>query len=298
MLGSAGTGDIFSLLAVTGFVAVLFALMWKLLSASFMKIATTTPKEKKKKYISKDMKRSGIGAALLGKELARFTGSPNYMLNCGLGILLLPVFGMFMAFKGESTLSVFAYALGLGRDAALFLPVAVVCFVCTMNDMAAPSVSLEGRTLWLLQSLPVTPWQVLRSKLSMQLILTEIPVLFCTACIAFIYPFTPLELLLTVLVPMLFVLFSALFGLFLGLKMPNLNWTSEITPIKQSAPVAIAIFSGFGYTVLLCGGYMLLNGWKLGFVGYMSLLGAVTLALCGLLYFWLKKRGCKLFAGL
>ena len=149
-----------------------------------------------------------------------------------------------------------------------------------------------------MQSLPVTPWQVLRAKLSMQMILTGIPVLFCTACIAFIYPFTPLELLLTVLVPMLYVLFSALFGLFLGLKMPNLNWTSEITPIKQSVGVMIALLSGFGYTVLLCGGYMLLNGWKLGFVGYMSLFGAVTLALCGLLYFWLKKRGCKLFAEL
>ena len=170
--------------------------------------------------------------------------------------------------------------------------------LASMNDMAAPSVSLEGKSLWLMQSLPVTPWQVLRGKLGMQMILTGIPVLFCTACIAFIYPFTPLELLLTVLVPMLYVLFSALFGLFLGLKMPNLNWTSEITPIKQSVGVMIALLSGFGYTVLLCGGYMLLNGWKLGFVGYMSLFGAVTLALCALLYLWLKKRGCKLFAAL
>ena len=89
---------------------------------------------------------------------------------------------------------------------------------------------------------------------------------------------------------------NGIFGLFLGLKMPNLNWTSEITPIKQSAGVMIALFSGFGYTVLLCAGYMLLNGWKLGFVGYMSLFGAVTLALCAVLYFWLKKRGCNLFA--
>ena len=97
---------------------------------------------------------------------------------------------------------------------------------------------------------------------------------------------------------MLYVLFSALFGLFLGLKMPNLNWTSEITPIKQSVSVMIALLSGFGYTVLLCGGYMLLKGWKLGFVGYMSLSGAVTLALGALLYLWHKKRGCKLFAAL
>ena len=41
--------------------------------------------------------------------------------------------------------------------------------------MAAPSVSLEGKSLWLLQSLPVTPWQVLRAKLSVQLLLTSAP---------------------------------------------------------------------------------------------------------------------------
>ena len=170
--------------------------------------------------------------------------------------------------------------------------------LASMNDMAAPSVSLEGKSLWLMQSLPITPWQVLRAKLSVQLILTGIPVLFCTVCLAFIYPYTPLELLLTVLVPMLYALLSALFGLFLGLKMPNLNWTNEITPIKQSACVTIALFSGFGYTALMCAGFMLLNGWRLGFVGYMSIFGAVTLALCALLYLWIKKRGSSLFAQL
>ena len=149
-----------------------------------------------------------------------------------------------------------------------------------------------------MQSLPVTPWQVLRAKLCMQLLLTGIPALFCMVCIAFIYPYTLLELLSAVLVPISYVLLSALFGLFLGLKMPNLNWTSEITPIKQSACVTIALFSGFGYTALLCAGFMLMNGWKLGFVGYMSGFGTVTLALCAVLYFWLKKRGSNLFEAL
>ena len=100
------------------------------------------------------------------------------------------------------------------------------------------------------------------------------------------------------LVPASFVLFSALFGLFLGVKMPNLNWKSEITPIKQSACVTFALFGGFAYTALLCVGYMLMNGWKLGFAGYMIGFGAVTLALCAVLYLWLKKRGCRLLASL
>ena len=220
------------------------------------------------------------------------------MLNCGIGILLLPICGVMLLWQGSAVISVLNEIFGERAGCTPVLLCTAVCMLASMNDMAAPSVSLEGKSLWLMQSLPVTPWQVLRGKLGMQMILTGIPVLFCIACIAFIYPFTPLELLSTVLVPVLYVLFSALFGLFLGLKMPNLSWTNEITPIKQSACVVIALLSGFAYTALLCVGFMLMNGWKLGFVGYMSGFGAVTLALCAALYFWLKKKGCNLFAAL
>ena len=54
-----------------------------------------------------------------------------------------------------------------------------LCGVASMNDMTAPSVSLEGKSLWLMQSLPVTPWQVLKAKLSMQIILTAVPMALC-----------------------------------------------------------------------------------------------------------------------
>lgn len=298
LFGRVGVGDAFAMLIVSAVILALFALMWVLISRSFLKIATSSGHTAKKVYKESTMKQKGIAAALLSKEFGRFTSSPNYMLNCGLGILLLPICGVLLLWQGGAVISVLNEVFGERAGCTPVLLCAAVCMLASMNDMAAPSVSLEGKSLWLVQSLPVTPWQVLRAKLGMQLLLTGIPVLLCTVCIAFIYPYTPLELLSAVLVPMSYVLLSALFGLFLGLKMPNLNWTSEITPIKQSACVTIALFSGFGYTVLLCAGFMLMNGWKLGFVGYMSGFGAVTLALCAVLYFWLKKRGCNLFAAL
>ena len=113
--------------------------------------------------------------------------------------------------------------------------------VAAMNDMAAPSVSLEGRNLWLAQSLPILPWQALRAKLSVQLALTGIPALFCCVCLQIVCPASPVERVLLMLVPLLYVLLSALFGLFLGVKMPNLTWTNELVPIKQSASVMIAL---------------------------------------------------------
>ena len=298
LFGRVGAGDAFAMAVVSVVVLALFALMWVLISRSFLKIATSSGRTAKKVYKETAVKQKGIAAALLAKEFGRFTSSPNYMLNCGLGILLLPICGVLFLWQGGAVISVLNEVFGERAGCTPVILCAAVCMLASMNDMAAPSVSLEGKSLWIMQSLPVTPWQVLRAKLGMQLLLTGIPVLFCTICTAFIYPYTPLELLLTVLVPMSYVLLSALFGLFLGLKMPNLNWTSEITPIKQSACVTVALFSGFGYTALLCAGFMLLNGWKLGFVGYMSGFGAVTLALCTVLYFWLKKRGCNLFAAL
>lgn len=120
-----------------------------------------------------------------------------------------------------------------------------------MNDMAAPSVSLEGKNLWIVQSLPADAWKALCAKLSVQILMTGIPVLFCAVCMTIILQAEPLLVILLILLPLLYTVFSALFGLYLGLKMPNLTWTNEIAPIKQSMCVTIALFGGWGYTAVL-----------------------------------------------
>ena len=54
--------------------------------------------------------------------------------------------------------------------------------IASINDISAPSVSLEGKTLWLVQALPVSPWQVLKAKLKLHLILTLPPAAVLTGC--------------------------------------------------------------------------------------------------------------------
>ncbi|MFR5421730.1 MAG: hypothetical protein ACLTG4_07180 [Oscillospiraceae bacterium] len=50
-----------------------------------------------------------------------------------------------------------------------------------------------GARAWLAQSLPVVPWQVLRAKLDVQLVLTGVPVLFCALCMVIALPGGALE---------------------------------------------------------------------------------------------------------
>ena len=296
LCGKVGTGDWLAMLMVSAVVIALFAIVWALISRSFLKIATSSGKTEKRVYKEKATKPKSISRALLGKEFSRFLSSPLYMLNCGLGILLLPIAGAALAWKGGTIISVLNGVFGAREGCTPLILCALICVLASMNDMAVPSVSLEGKTFWLVQSLPVTPWQVLRAKLGVQLLLTGVPALVCFVCLLFIYPYSTLEILLTAFVLLAYVLFSALFGLLIGLMTANMTWTNEVTPIKQSAGVVFAMLSGFAYTILLCVGFMLLDGWKLGFTGYMSLCGGVTLALCVLLWLWLRNKGCRRLA--
>ena len=94
-----------------------------------------------------------------------------------------------------------------------------------------------------------------------------------------------------------FTVLSALLNLFLGLKMPNLHWVSETTPIKQGGAVALALLGGVVYAALLAAGFFLI-GWRIGYMAFMAAFAVVTLAGCVLLFMWIRKKGCAVFAAL
>ena len=297
LLGRVALGDGAAMAAVTAVVLVLFALIWYLIARSFLKIATSAGAAAKREYREKTARHKSVGAALLDRELAHFTANANYMLNCGLGILGLLIAAAALLWKGGEFIEVLNLVFEDSTDTVPVLLCAALCGLIGMNDMAAPSVSLEGKSLWLAQSLPVTAWQVLRAKLEMHLLLTGIPALLACMCAAIVAPVPAAQMALVTAVAVLFTVFSALLSLFLGLKMPNLHWTSEITPIKQSGAVVLALLSGMIYAVLLVGGFILW-GWHIGFMAYMGAFAGATLLGGIVLYMWHKKKGCAVFAHL
>lgn len=297
LFGKAATGDAIALISVSAVILALFAATWIIIAKSFLKIATATGKTAKKKYKEINVKQNSINTALFKKELKRFTSSPNYMLNCGFGILFLILCGGAVIIKADDLSAAVKLLSNVKPGIVPAVVCTAVCAMASMIDIAAPSVSLEGKSIWLPQSLPVTAWQVLRAKLLLQTAISIFPVTFCLVCTVAVYRYTLPELLLTFLIPFLYVILSALFGLFLGVKMPNLNWTNENTPIKQSASVAVALFGGFLYAALIIAGYFWLSKF-LGFAVYMCMFAAITVLLSVLLYRYLKNKGSAAFAAL
>ena len=85
--------------------------------------------------------------------------------------------------------------------------------------------------------------------------------------------------------------------MFMGLKMSNLSWTSEIIVIKQSGCVGFSLLFGFAYPILLGLAYFLLGN-TVGFIPFILIVTLVTAALTLLLDRWIRQTGSEIFANL
>lgn len=295
LIGRAGAGDLKILCLLALGLALLLVLVYRIMSRSFLTLAAGGRQGKKTVYRAKAAKLRSPDRALLGRELRHFLASPIYMLNCGLGSLLLLIAAVALLLKGPSLVPVLR---DLGMDGLLPLILcAAIGFLASMDMYTAPAVSLEGKALWLAQSLPVSPWQVLRSKLRFHMLLSGVPALACSLAALAVIPMEPGLWVGLLLLPQALLLFTGSAGLALNLKNPDLNWTSETAPIKQGTPVLLTMLCSVGCLLVLAGLYALLGRLLSGPLFILMAL-ALVLVLCALLLRWLKTRGARIFAAL
>lgn len=169
-----------------------------------------------------------------------------------------------------------------------------ICVIGAMNDLTAPSISLEGKSLWIAQSLPVRPQEVLHAKLRLHMLLTVIPELFCSACVCILLRPDLVTGVLCVILPPVFTLSVAAFGLVVNLKKPNLSWQTEAVAVKQSIGILIAMLGGWAIAAVLGAAYYLLYA-KLGSAAFLALAIAVLTVLSVLELKWINTRGSEIF---
>lgn len=301
--GRAGEGDAISLLAFAAIALVLAAVCIVLMSRSFIRIVTMNRGEgaEKKDYRTQAaQKASGISAALLRKEFRRFTASPTYMLNSGLGLVFMVAAAVAAFIKMDAVRDFLAQLAESAPEVMPALPIlscGIVMLLAAMNPITAPSISLEGKNIWILQSLPVRPEDILTAKQRLQLYLCAGPTVLVGVAVAIaIGADWPTALYMIVLALLFSMLFGSL-GLIVNLKKPTLNWTNETVPVKQGMPVAVVLFGGWLVSALFVGGFFLLRKWVNADYYMLGCIVAFAL-ICRLLNRWLMSRGAEVFAAL
>lgn len=289
MAGESALALVWSLLATLA----PFGLVSWLLGRSFTRIVTTKRGLPKVRYEEKTLRTASADTALLHRELRRLGASPTYLLNSGLGVLFLLAAAVVLVIKRDVILDVLAQMPELASSLPVFLALAIGGML-GMTLFTPSSVSLEGKNLWILQSMPVSGAQVLRAKLRMADLLTLPAAVIASVCCVCVTELSPLILLDSVL----FARFANALGLREGIVHAKLDWSNEAQAVKQSWAVIL--------TMLVCWGVLLAAGaawlmWLAELVSPEAFLlgfGAVLLFLDALLLRWLQTAGAERFSHL
>ena len=197
----------------------------------------------KHNYRIKQLESSGILWALCKKEAKMYFSSSIYVSNTIIGYVLVVLLAAGIAIAGLDTM-----VEGLGMPELLplakqLLPFVLAMPLCMMS-ITSSSISMEGKCFWQFQVLPIRTKDIYDAKLLWNLIVA-VPfyAVSVVVLLIFVKP-TGLLILHYLLLPLVYLVFDVVLGLFVNLLLPILNWENEVRVVKQSAAVLVSMLVG------------------------------------------------------
>lgn len=243
-------------------------------------------------YSEKNIKVSNKLYSLYKKEIKRYFSSPLYVLNTAVGCLMLIISLVALLIFGEETVNNLLQMPELSNYFILYGPLVLGAF-CTLSCTTNASISLEGKNLWILKSLPIDAKYIFIAKILVNLSLL-IPTIFISSImLSFITKMTIINFLILLVTPIIYALFISGLGLLINLYFPDFNWTNEIKVIKQS--IAVILSLAIGMMIAMIPLFIKIN---INNTLYSFLVGIVMLILTFILYYILFNKGKRIFKSL
>jgi ABC-2 type transport system permease protein len=287
--GEAVSLFLFVSMSVLAFLLFAIIIGWRFKKINTCLLATVT----NGKYKLSILTQSTPIKALYRKELKRYLSSNLYVLNTAVGIVMLTIGAVVALFAGEGKIAQMLEIPEMADILGALAPVFVSGCVATCY-ITACSISLEGKNLWILKKAPISPMSIFSSKIAVSLTITVPAVILDGILIAIGFRLSIGETILVLLMPACYAVFIAVAGLIINLHLPNFNWTTEVSAIKQSGAALTATFFGL-FAAIIPGAAVVLLG---SFVSPLIINSLTTgiVVLCSLvMLYYLKTRGSRLF---
>ncbi|NWK67552.1 permease [Bacillus paramycoides] len=239
--------DIAAFILFVGISVIWYYLFVKILSLKYKQINTgITTYHMLSNYEITSMRKESVLVALYKKELKRFFSSTVYVINSGMGVVMAIAFSLAIVVIGPSQLIEYPGIETVLQKVAPFAIAAMISLTCT----TCVSLSLEGKNVWIIKSLPITPKMIYDSKILMNLSLS-IPASLISAVLLIIgLKLDVWSSLLIVITPITYSLFSAVWGIFINNRFGYYDWVSETQIVKQSVGSFVGMFGGLIMAVI------------------------------------------------
>ncbi len=286
--------------SVLGFAACCvlpFMLVYWILSSSFIHLTTMNRGAAKIRYRQKELKTSSAPAALLKKELIHFGSNGMYIMNAALGSFFTLAAAVLLIFYRDlpqqvvSTMPELEPYLGAAATV-------MICFLASTNIISAPSISLEGKNLWISKAVPVSAATVLFSKVNCHLVIALPPAVLASLSVIFVLHPSPVGIAAALFLPVTFTVFCALLGVVVNLHFPKFDYINDVAAVKQGISSIICMFGSMGAIFLPAMLYFLVLQPMLNADLFLLLVALVLAAVCFGMSRWIRGNGSRRFEAL
>ena len=188
--------------------------------------------------------------SLIKKEISTFFNTPVFIINAGFALVLYIIGSIYIALKYDSFLPMITniQLLNLNEEIiasnSSILILLLISAAAFMTSITNSVISLEGKNINILKSLPIKTKTILMSKIYFALSITT-PAILIGNIVLFIKLKTGIiESLLLIILSILIPLVSHFIGLIINLKYPKLDAENSTEVVKQSMSSFISVMIG------------------------------------------------------
>lgn len=235
---------LFAVINAGAFAAVTVAVCF-----TYKKINTlVTSKRTLKNFRLKEYAGKSLFSALLTREAKRLFTCPIYVINSVIGVAISILFSVFyvvilLLVSGNG------FEPYMTEPLMIFAP-AAFAFVFFMAPATACSVSLEGKTFWIIRTMPVDIKSVFNAKLLLSYIIYSITAVVSSLIVTLPLGYSAVTVLLVTFNALTAALFSSNLGLLFNLLLPKLEWENESEVVKRSAATFLTVLAAFVFAGL------------------------------------------------
>ena len=205
---------------------------------------------------------------LLKKELSSYFSTPVYLVNTIIGPIMIVVVSIAAIILGIDNL-LSTLQITISNEDLTYICAVIVNLLIATTCISCVSISLEGKTIWFLRSLPISANQVFMAKLFIPLIVVS-PTLLVSSIIFGIILQSAVQAIIIFAITMLFLLVTDVIGLMINLWCPKLAWENEVQVVKQSLSVFLSMTANIVFALLPIAIYLIF-GISISLVAFISI---------------------------
>ena len=237
--------------------------------------------------------RRNVLSTIAAKESRTFFNTPIYVFNVGFGPVILMVLSVASLFFTEQIESYLTLTINLGVDFEIIVLI-LIGFSLSMTYSTAISLSLEGKNLWIIKSLPIKAKTVMHGKMLFNVLLGLPIAIISLLLFTFSLDISFLRLLIMMIFVASISFIVTTMGSVINLYMPKFKFRNPTEVVKQSAGAFFGMF--VTWLILFADGFIFYKVYSnIGFEWSFVILTSINLFLSGIFLFIVNKMAESLF---